>query len=153
MGGVKKGGDIADINEGIIIANKASFTNTPAIPSFGIVHIAPPEFTPDSTEYDDRPNETGIEQYPWLTTVSQTKAIAENKAQAAIDSINRNNFIQYTPEGQEVPVPGFVRVMPGSGLDIVLTGDHAGDISVQHAGVNTWGNVKIYDGTDSGASD
>lgn len=50
-------------------------------------------------------------------------------------------------------MPGFVRVMPGSGLDIVLTGDHAGDISVQHAGVNTWGNVKIYDGTTLGASD
>ena len=73
IGGIKLGGDIIGMDsQGRISVAKASHTPS-HIQSYGLVRIAPPEFTIDaaSDAYDD-----SAQDIPYVVTVSQAKNVA-----------------------------------------------------------------------------
>lgn len=128
-GGIMLGGDVLGCDSlGRISLNRASYT-TGQIPSYGIVHIAPPEFTanPGVESYDDSRHDI-----PYVTTVSQARGIAQDVAGKT--PIIRTSYIATTQD------LGFVKIAAGAGLSITTDGN----LSSTVASTTSRGIVQIY---------
>lgn len=136
IGGIKLGGDIIGMDsQGRISVAKASHTSS-HIQSYGLVRIAPPEFTIDaaSDAYDD-----SAQDIPYVVTVSQAKNVATKAMQAY--SIPIQDYIATTT------VAGFVK--PGQGLRI----QDDGTLTVNTASISNSGTVMLYDYSEGSTSD